>query len=134
MEEEMANWREELSGLRKDWEVIERILPAGWEAQERQSRAYVFSRGIGSAATLLRILLIHLSDGCSLRDTGVRAREGGLAAVSDVALLKRLRHCGVRFGWMVQCPCIHHVRRHAVALEREAGSCRRGARLLHRAA
>lgn len=102
MDEKERDLRKELSGLTEDWDVISRLLPAGWEAQARPTRAYIFSQGIGSAAILLRILLIHLSDGCSLRETAVRAREGGLAAVSDVALLKRLRHCGAWFGWMVR--------------------------------
>jgi hypothetical protein len=51
---------------------------------------------------MLRVLLIHLADGCSLRETAVRASAGGLAAVSDVALLKRLRSCAAWFEWMVQ--------------------------------
>ncbi|MFC6839240.1 hypothetical protein [Xanthomonas theicola] len=48
------------------------------------------------------MLLIHLLDGCSLRETAARARQGGLADVSDVALLKRLRSSGEWFGWMSQ--------------------------------
>ena len=51
---------------------------------------------------MLRVLLIHLADGCSLRETAVRASAGGLAAVSDVALLKRLRRCGPWFEWMAR--------------------------------
>jgi hypothetical protein len=51
---------------------------------------------------MLRVLLIHLADGCSLRETAVRASAGGLSAVSDVALLKRLRNCGAWFEWMVR--------------------------------
>jgi hypothetical protein len=47
-------------------------------------------------------LLIHLVDGCSLRETAVRARAGGLASVSDVALLGRLRGSGEWFRWMVE--------------------------------
>jgi hypothetical protein len=43
---------------------------------------------------LLRTLLMPLADGCSLRETAVRARAGQLAAVSDVALLKRLKASG----------------------------------------
>jgi len=35
--------------------------------------------------------LLHLACGYSLRETAVRAREAGLADLSDVALLKRLR-------------------------------------------
>ncbi|MFO1333356.1 MAG: hypothetical protein U1E95_13020 [Rubrivivax sp.] len=59
-------------------------------------------RGFEDVGSLLRVLMIHLADGCSLRETAVRASAGGLAAVSDVALLKRLRACGAWFEWMVQ--------------------------------
>jgi hypothetical protein len=44
-----------------------------------------------SEENLLRTLLIHLACGCSLRETALRARKAGLAKLSDVALLKRLR-------------------------------------------
>jgi hypothetical protein len=37
------------------------------------------------------VLLLHLGCGFSLRETVLRAREAGLASLSDVALLKRLR-------------------------------------------
>jgi hypothetical protein len=60
------------------------------------------TRGFDSPATLLRVLLIHLVDGCSLRETAVRAAAGGLATVSDVALLGRLRGSGEWFRWMVE--------------------------------
>ena len=44
--------------------------------------------------TLLRVLLLHISAGLSLRQASVRARLQGLAEISDVALLKRLRGAG----------------------------------------
>lgn len=46
------------------------------------------------------MLLIHLVDGCSLRETVARAREGKLAEISDVALLKRLRAASEWLRWM----------------------------------
>jgi hypothetical protein len=49
---------------------------------------------------LLRVLLIHLADGCSLRETAVRAKLGNIASISDVALLKRLNASGEWFRWM----------------------------------
>ena len=65
--------------------------------------------GRGSAAGVAqwrvvvgRVLLIHLAEGCSLRETVARARAGELADVSDVALLMRLRGCGPWFQWMAQ--------------------------------
>ena len=57
-------------------------------------------RSIPSTEALLRMLMIHLADGCSLRETVVRAQQGGVASISDVALLKRLRASGDWLRWM----------------------------------
>lgn len=97
------DWEEGFAGLQEDWSVIERVLPTGWfEAAQKTGAWRRRPRGIDDPGKLLRILLIHLADGCSLRETAVRARAGNLAAVSDVALLKRLRHCGEWFRWMAE--------------------------------
>jgi hypothetical protein len=96
------DWGEHFEGLVEDWEVIERVLPHGWQEAARNTGALRRTRGFKDAATLLRVLLIHLVDGCSLRETAVRADAGGLAHVSDVALLGRLRGCGEWFRWMVE--------------------------------
>jgi hypothetical protein len=85
-----------------DWEVIERLLPPGWEAKAKQTRTLRRCRGFRDAGRLLRVLMIHLVDGCSLRETAVRAAQGNLAKVSDVALLKALRRCQEWFRWMAQ--------------------------------
>jgi hypothetical protein len=85
-----------------DWEVIERLLPVGWESQARTSGTMRRCRGFANASQLLRVMMIHLVDGCSLRETAVRAAEGNLAKVSDVALLKALRRCQEWFRWMGQ--------------------------------
>ncbi len=85
----------------EQWEVVCRTLPAGWREKARELKAMRRQRGeIKEPETLLRILMIHLLDGCSLRETATRATEGGLARVSDVALLKRLRACGEWFRWI----------------------------------
>ncbi len=49
------------------------------------------SRGIVEPETLLRLFLLHVGRGYSLRETAVRARKAGMATISDVGLLKRLR-------------------------------------------
>lgn len=87
-----------------DWEVIQKLLPAGWEEQARQTRAFLVRRpdGFASPASLLRVMLMHLAEGASLRITARQASEGGIAEVCDVAVLKRLRRCGEWFGWMTQ--------------------------------
>jgi len=92
----------ELASIGQDWEVVMQMLPAQWEAKAVELGAVRRLRGFASVGSLLRVLLIHLADGCSLRETAVRASAGGLAAVSDVALLKRLRGCGAWFEWMAR--------------------------------
>ena len=53
-----------------------------------------------SAEVLLRVLLIHLAEGCSLRETALRAARGGLVKLSDVAIMDRLRLSESWFRWM----------------------------------
>lgn len=86
--------------LRDDWPILTRFLPEGWEAKATQLGALVRKRKIQSAETLLRVLLIHLADGKSLRTTATYAREAGLCDVNDVALLHRLRAADEWFRWI----------------------------------
>lgn len=89
-------------GLHEDWRLIESLLPHGWQSQARELGALRRARGVADAGSLLRLMLIHLAEGCSLRETAVRAQLAGIAQISDVALLKRLRSCGAWFEWIAQ--------------------------------
>jgi hypothetical protein len=88
--------------LGEDWQVIESLLPSGWMEMARELGAFRRARGFTDARALLRVLLIHLADGCGLRQTVAQAEQAGLADVSDVALLKRLKSCERWFEWMAQ--------------------------------
>jgi len=57
-----------------------------------QSRAVERLRGFPSPDVLLRMLLLHVARGYTLRETVVRAQLANWADISDVALLKRLRN------------------------------------------
>lgn len=83
-----------------DFDYLVRLLPAGWEEQAKTLGALRRCRKIPDARTLLRVLLIHLAEGCSLRETAVRAAQGGVAEVSDVAIMDRLRQSAEWFRWM----------------------------------
>ena len=97
----------EAGSVADDWETVLRVLPAGWEDQARDLGALRRCREFPDAATLLRVLLIHLAEGCSLRETAVRAAEGQLVQVSDVALMKRLKSSGEWFRWMSEALMRH---------------------------
>jgi hypothetical protein len=77
--------------LDEDWKLLLSLLPAGWEQQAILSGASERLRGFGTTSDLLRTLLLHVGKGYSLRETVVRAKAAGIAEVSDVALMKRLR-------------------------------------------
>ena len=85
-----------------DWECLLSFLPSGWEQMAYTSGAAIRLRGFSNAANLLRTLLIHFFEGCSLRQTVVHAKQLGIADISDVALLKRLNVSGEWFRQMSQ--------------------------------
>jgi hypothetical protein len=83
-----------------DFDFLLTFLPPEWERKAKELGALLRCRKFNNAQVLLRILLIHLAEGCSLRETAVRARQGGLADVSDVAIMDRLRQTEEWFRWM----------------------------------
>ena len=87
--------------LRDQWESLLAMLPSGFDLEKtlRESKALVRRRGIASAEALLRLILVYSLCGLSLRATAAWAQAQGVARVSDVALLKRLRKAS---PWMGQ--------------------------------
>ncbi len=83
-----------------DWQFLLTFLPAGWEEKAKELGAIRRCRKFENPETLLRTMFIHLSDGCSLRETAVRAKHGNIVDISDVALLKRLKGAGAWLQWM----------------------------------
>lgn len=79
------------SVVEREWSLLTRFLPEDWRELASRHGALRRAREIKDADTLLRLLLLHVAAGLSLRQTVVRARNAKLASVSDVALLKRLR-------------------------------------------
>src|SRR5690606_16000640 len=84
--------RVEESGLdNEQWQAIWRHLPAGWEEAAYQQGALVRRRGVGSARALLQLILTYAVGEKSLRQVGIWGTLSGVAPISDVAILKRLR-------------------------------------------
>ncbi len=81
----------------EDWEVLQGFFPKNWRELARSTGALKGLRKDKSPDNLLRTILLHVGCGHSLRETVTRARQAGLADLSDVAFLKRLRKCE---GWL----------------------------------
>lgn len=84
----------------ENWETLLRFLPKGWMEQAKELGALTRKRNVKSEEDLLRILLMYLSDDKSLVTTAAHAAIGGIADISDVALLKRLKSSAKWFNWM----------------------------------
>ncbi len=84
----------------RDFDYLVTFLPDGWQSKAKELGALTRCRKIPNAETLLRILLLHLAEGCSLRETAARLARGGIANISDVAIMDRLRGAGDWLRWM----------------------------------
>jgi hypothetical protein len=83
-----------------DWKTLTLFFPKGWEEKAYQLGVMQRKRKIKTPSDLLRILLIHLADNCSMKEAVVRAKHGGIATISDVALLKKIKSSSEWFRWM----------------------------------
>lgn len=88
------------NALDESWELLLSLFPSGWQQQAVLSGAVERLRGFTSVDQLLRVLLLHVGKGYSLRETAVRAQQAGLADISDVTLLNRLRAAEPWWHWL----------------------------------
>lgn len=75
----------------EDWNLLVSFFPDKWKRLAELTGALKGLRQDKSEENYLRVLLMHLGCGFSMRETVVRAKQAELADLSDVALLKRLR-------------------------------------------
>jgi hypothetical protein len=96
------------------------LFPEHWQEEAVRSGAVERLRGFDSPEALLRTLLLHVGSGYSLRETVVHAKLAGIADVSDVALLKRLRNAE---EWLRQL-CLHLLRESGMHLAQSSSGRR----------
>lgn len=89
--------------LEYQWPYLLSFFPPEEEldASARRTGALKRRRVVDSASKLLRLALAYGFCGLSLRDTTAWAEASGFASLSDVALLKRLRHAGPWIGHLL---------------------------------
>lgn len=82
--------------LEDDWQVaVERLWGAvGLARSAAETKAFLRPRRVANAVDLLRLVLACCLGGRGLRATSAWAAASGLADISNVGLLYRLRHCG----------------------------------------
>jgi len=80
----------------QDWEgIVARLGGAAALGQSaRDTKAFLRARAIATAVDLLRLILAYCLGERGLRSTAAWAAAMGLADISNVALLQRLRRCG----------------------------------------
>lgn len=89
------------AALAEEWPFLLTLLPADLEASARTYRAFQRARGVTCAADLLRLAFAYSYAGLSLRDTATWARQAGVATLSDVAVLNRLRGAAPWLGQLL---------------------------------
>jgi hypothetical protein len=77
--------------IEEDWPLLLSMLPEDLEATAKEMGALQRKRGVTSAQALLRLAFAWAYVGLSLQATATWAGIAGVAHLSDVALLKRLR-------------------------------------------
>ena len=82
-----------------DWHRVVRTVRSAidLDATARRSGALIRRRGVRRAETLLRLALAYGPGGLSLQSAAAWAEGAGVAAVSDTALMNRLRGAA---GWL----------------------------------
>ena len=89
--------------LTDDWDrTIERLGgTAALAAAAHETKAFAWGRKIPNPVVLLRLVLAYCLGEWGLRSTTAWAAAIGLADLSNVALLYRLRRCGDWLAWLV---------------------------------
>jgi hypothetical protein len=81
---------------------VKSFLPEGWEEKARDSGAFQRQREVRSPEDLLRILLIHVGVGYSLKESALRADILGLGKLSSVCLHNRLKSSEEWLRWLAE--------------------------------
>lgn len=80
--------------LAEEWGVITRFLPEGWRELARSTGSLKRARQVRSPDVLLRLAFLYAASGLSLQQAAARATTAGLARISSVGLMKRMRGAG----------------------------------------
>lgn len=98
-----------------DWSEVVALLPEDVDASARQFGALTRKRAFARGADLVRLALAYALGQRSLRATATWAEQVGLATVSDVAVLKRLRASAAWLGHLLAQVLLGRAEAHSLA-------------------
>ena len=81
------------------------LLPEGWESKAKELGAFQRAREIKTPEDLLRLILIYITEGQSFAGTSALVSLSEMAAISKVAVFKRMQKCGEWLKWLCQHIC-----------------------------
>lgn len=113
--------------LTEDWQVLIGLFPSNWRELSKETGALNRNpRGFKDEESIMRTFFLHFANGYSLRETVTRAKISGLANVTDVSLLKRLR-CSEK--WL-KALCLGLLREKGITTETGSEQCNISLRLV----
>ena len=110
--QDLAEWSAVHPLVDEQWAAVLQVLPESLdlEATAKEAKALLRKREIKEATDLLRLVLAYAVCDWSLRLVSVWCAILQLAHLSDVAILKRLRHCPAWLGRIIAHLLNVHVR------------------------
>ena len=105
--------------LQDQWRNVLSLLPDDLEEMAKETGALYRKRNVKSASDLLRLVFACTLCAKSLREASAWAGISGFAKLSNVAVLKRLRHSADLLAKLVT-----YKLRHKVAFPERRGACK----------
>jgi hypothetical protein len=89
----------------KQFERLLALLPEGWEAAARETRALQRGRVVRPAKDLLRIILLYLTEGVSFAGTCAIGKLSAAFSLTKKAVWPRIRNSAEWLRWLCEGVC-----------------------------
>jgi hypothetical protein len=86
----------------KLFENLLALLPEGWEAAAKETKAFQRGRGVGSAKDLLRIILLYLTEGVSFAGTCALGKVSAAFSLTKKAVWSRIKNSAEWLRWLCE--------------------------------
>jgi hypothetical protein len=91
-----------MKGEQASFEQLLSVLPEGWQSKAKELGALQRGRKIKTAADLLRLVFLYLTEGKSFNGTAAWLSLTGIGPISKKAVFTRFQKCGEWLGWLCE--------------------------------